>query len=1275
MIYPFENLSPERFQQFCQALLVREVRDFQCFPVGQPDGGRDATALEVGSKGNEFVVYQVKFVRNPQQITDPHKWLHEVMEEELPKIRTLIPKGAVRYYLLTNVSGTAHLDAGAIDKMNALLTASLTIPGMCFWRDDLSRRLDGAWDLKWTYAELMTGTDLIRLTLECVLNEDKERRSDAIRSFLSCLYDRDKEVRFKQVELQNHLLDLFVDVPITLSAPITRKRKAEQLTYLHRKIAKDVIRMRREEGPSAEIEEEDQAYWHRDRPLIGAADFLLNDLAQSEVPKLVLEGAPGQGKSTITQYICQVHRIRLLNMADELSRLPANHKNSQLRIPFRVDLRDYATWLTGFDPFVSENVARPAGSSKSLESFLCAQVHHFSGGAEFTVNDLHAIGKATPLLLVFDGLDEVAEVSRRKEIISEIAAGCKRLEAIAQKLQAVVTSRPTVLASEVTFRPDEFINHSLASLDKRSLDSYASKWVTARRLDPVQSSDVKRILKEKLGQPHLRDLARNPMQLAILLSLIHTLGSSLPDKRTALYDKYIELFFNREAEKSDVVRNHRDLLIDIHRFLAWKLHSEAELGKERGSITIKELKAVLHEYLTKEGHDPGLTDALFAGMVERVVALVSRVEGTLEFEVQPLREFFAARHLYETAPYSPPGGERLGTKPDRFDGLARNFYWMNVTRFFAGCFSKGELPSLAERLRELVKQDEYCYLSYPRLLAATLLSDWVFAQNPNSMRDIVAMIVDGLGLRFLLSSVERRLGHSGLVSLPKQCGREILTKHCFDLLSESPPFDFALDLIELIRNNNSRQEISELWGDRLWKVPSKDRTKWIHYGVYLGAAGTLDADSVKRILKDQNNALTTINLLIRAGQGDVIQSMPKESKITIDGILDGELRLSRKRPKEALELFMTALDAHRYAIVFHERKPIPLAELWKDNSRYMFHELEPIPSSEQQSSELDDCLRVIRMAETQSKLIATEWATSTDPWSSIIDAAATIYGDRWLLMELANVGAFVKLEPAEDNSVDLFDSTSPLLTRVIAARQRAAQSHWWQGQLNKSDSSPLHKLFVALTLFTWATPSPVLKNINQLDSLISALSEADWERFLTSLEITTSLTSNSRRSNNGTLSLSFTELPSGLSPRTATALSLRAKETLRHDLFDHYLKSYVGESPSLFKHTQALALRRFLSDPANNSDLLKTISQSYVAGNVSEPYSYHYYLRRADIENFPLELARKILSTPYSYPTPLVGIAENSLSIHVSGTAKPLASIALSQHWFDEPAAVSALPR
>src|SRR5687767_10654708 len=122
MDYPLENLGPERFQQICQSLLVKEFPDVQCFPVAQPDGGRDSLSYLSENQKDHFIVFQVKFVRNPQAQTEPHKWMIAIADEEAPKIKKLIPKGAKAFYLLTNVAGTSHLEIGSIDRVNKILT-------------------------------------------------------------------------------------------------------------------------------------------------------------------------------------------------------------------------------------------------------------------------------------------------------------------------------------------------------------------------------------------------------------------------------------------------------------------------------------------------------------------------------------------------------------------------------------------------------------------------------------------------------------------------------------------------------------------------------------------------------------------------------------------------------------------------------------------------------------------------------------------------------------------------------------------------------------------------------------------------------------------------------------------------------------------------------------------------------------------------------------------------------------------------------------------------
>ena len=76
-----EALGPERFQQLCQSLLLREHKQVQCFPIGQADGGRDAVGFLPQRQGGTFLVYQVKFHRKPLSVPDSHKWLLAAFED------------------------------------------------------------------------------------------------------------------------------------------------------------------------------------------------------------------------------------------------------------------------------------------------------------------------------------------------------------------------------------------------------------------------------------------------------------------------------------------------------------------------------------------------------------------------------------------------------------------------------------------------------------------------------------------------------------------------------------------------------------------------------------------------------------------------------------------------------------------------------------------------------------------------------------------------------------------------------------------------------------------------------------------------------------------------------------------------------------------------------------------------------------------------------------------------------------------------------------------
>nr|WP_137831055.1 hypothetical protein [Methylobacterium sp. L1A1] len=865
MSYHFEVLGDERFQQLAQALIVASFPQAQCLPVGQPDGGRDAMMYRKSVKGtNELVIFQVKFSKSPKLKTDRDA-IVDLIKLEKEKVQRLKKRGAVAYYLITNISGTSHLDVGSIDQVNKQLSDALDIPSYCWWRDDLEARINNNADIKWSFPDILKGTDILQMLLEGGLPNMAQPRRLALKSYIATQHLSDQEVKFKQVELQNKLLDLFVDLPIGMSGNKS-KRHLDFATSRYNTSRHNEIVVRR---PPFEDETTDPIRYNSPHD---AASFLLE---KSNLPRIVLEGAPGQGKSTITQYICQVNRLKLLSRDMDLAQLTSEHRNAPVKIPFRIDLRDYASWLNGKNPFSTDAQASQI-KSYSLEVFISSQVAYLSGGNPFDASDLVSISQEGHAIIVLDGFDEVADIPTRERMVKEISEGAARIQAHDRYAQIIVTSRPAAFTNSPGFNRDEWIHLEIQSMSPTQIDLYSKKWMTARRLLAKEKTEFSKLLNEKLDQPHMRDLSRNPMQLTILLALIHTRGLSLPDKRTALYDNYMELFFNRESEKSRVVREYRDLLIDIHRFLAWTLHVSAEGGKGNGSISDINLRKLLKSYLEDEGHNSSLVDDLFTGMVERVVALVSRVQGTFEFEVQPLREYFAAKHLYETAPHSPPGAERPGTKPERFEALAQNFYWLNVLRFYCGCYSRGELSSLVDGLYTLARSEGYKDIDHSRTLSIMLLGDWVFTQQPLSVRRVVEDIFNQPGFkRFVAIGMTAPNNH---MQIPERCGREEFVTNLYDLLDGITHRDFTRQIHHLIRSNTNFEYRLTKWEQ--YEHNDKQVTKkWLEEGRALGIIQRLPALRCIELI-DRYGEVALIELF-KSRRLDVIGS----SEMYIDGLL------------------------------------------------------------------------------------------------------------------------------------------------------------------------------------------------------------------------------------------------------------------------------------------------------------------------------------------------------------------------------------------------------
>jgi hypothetical protein len=1267
MDYLYENLGDERFQEFCGALIAKEFPNMQAFPVGQPDGGRDVLVYLMDMPEKQFIVFQVKFVRNPKSIRDHYKWLTDIIKDEAPKIQKLIPSGAKEFYLLTNVDGTAHLNSGSKDKVNKILEENITIPAQCWWRDDISRRFEKDPMFKWSFLDILNGQDILNSLIFQNMNENKENREAVIKAYLTDQYSLDNEVKFKQIDLQNKLIDLYTDVPLRIKE---FNHKNKNLREVLETISYSAQRhLFENEIPFHRFEREES---------IRAAEFLLNPQVQNGIERILLEGGPGQGKSTISQYICQVHRAKLLNKTDDLSILPDKIRKYPVRIPFKVDLRHIASWVEKKNPYVSrldDNFFNRIWK-KSLESFLLGHIIYHSQLDNFESSDLIAITRHSSILFVFDGFDEIADIKTRQDVIQFIDEGIGRIKSNSKSIQVLITSRPAAFSNAGGFPIDTYPHFELTDITPSCTNEYVEKWIKANKLDSREGNEIRRLVKEKLQISHLRELAKSPMQLAIFISLLRTRGESLPNKRTALYDSYIDLFFNREAEKNQIVREKRDLIIDIHKYLAWVLHSEAELFKNNGTITSEFLIEKLKSYLEKEGHSTEIADTLFKAMKERVCALVSRVQGTYEFEVQPLREYFCAKYLYQTAPYSPAGKEKNGTKPERFNAIARDFYWNNVVRFYAGCFDKGELPMLVDELKELQKDKLLKYTNYPRLLTSQLLSDWVFTQYPKYFKDVIKIIVDEINIGNIINQSNRFMSSDEPILLPNECGRIEIIKECFEQLKNYPHNDYVAELIGLIVNN-PHEEVLKMWENELENITTEKTLQWLEYAYKMQIIHKVSDDVLSNIvLRDTNKSSQErkLQIIIDGNRFDLVNRNIEIKHIALEGILSGKiLAMPHKRNKKydsSLESLSILLHPFIVNSIIYETDDRNGSFINYIRNRFRFYDFdEERDENSSRQNTLDDVDKLIntlyKNIENSLNSNILEWGRDLEKWDYLIEELRRIFEDKWAFKILSTIIAGVKdknLIGEEYNNLSA--SSISLCKRARYARNQSGNSDYWERQFSQSTDL----LFVCLMFFTWATPKVITKLYNKLLLVIKTLSEEDIRLLSNSLKKCTKQNEFKKSQAKEIIdSQQFKSLPFEIQ----YLISRRFSDTI----YEEFIHSQDNNMSNIFKINVIKAkfeylIKKYLKT-TTDINLLNEIKEYYhlfFNCGINDEYIYHRYVRLHNDDNsvnIPIDIAKNIMEDSKSYPRIIALIAEKSCRLYANENVKIVGEIAIANKWFD----------
>jgi hypothetical protein len=646
---------------------------------------------------------------------------------------------------------------------------------------------------------------------------------------------------------------------------------------------------------------------------------------------------------------------------------------------------------------------------------------------------------------------------------------------------------------------------------------------------------------------------------------------------------------------------------------------------------------------------------------------VQRVEGTYEFEVQPLREYYAARYLYNTAPYSPTGNERKGTKPDRFDAMSRDFYWLNVTRFYAGCYSKGELPSLVDRLQDLTGEAGYRNTSHPTMLAATFLADWVFTQHPKSVRDALALVMHGLGLRLLLASGNRRAISGGPLVLPDKCGREELVQRCFSILDTSPPHDYAIELTDLIRTNSNPSEIENYWVSCAARRDKESRSNWLEYGLLLGVLPRIKIEVLRNVLSDAPMDQTRLGWLFTARRFDLIETDEQLCESVVALALKRSVALPRHRADSVLDLFCQSLDPYRWARAFDSRNPTPMAELWQRHPAYQYVPLDAGGfAAATHSSTLSKCRELVAIAGGESAKTAMKWASEVAPWSAIVEKTRSLWGESWAALCLANVAAGVRSGKETCNQFsELLDHSAPLCYRARYARLRAGSTAWWRKQLEHVRTE-FDTMLASLVLLSWASVGTLRELCPTVATAVESLSDDAWQGLMSSLRVAVALFHDGNQRNRPILHADL--LPSALSSRAVVALSARTAGAERTRIYRTFLRNYAGDDASVLGFCQERAIESLKSEPVPDgwrADL-ELIRKGYTKGIASPARGLYAGIRwRPAAPLLALEVAEEITSNAANLPTQLVAVAEARCRHAVAERIVPVGKVAALDGWFN----------
>lgn len=672
MDYDLHRLGPDQFEQLAQALLRAELGSILTVFGDGPDGGREATwkgrapSLSGSLDWDGYGVAQAKARRDQGAVGQNLKWLKRQIKDEVKTWRNSQARreNAPQYYLLiTNVRLSAH-PGGGIDAASDFIQrefrdASISLSGVKIWAyDDIRVLLDQHDGIRRTYGAFVVPGDI----LAHVLNNAERSKKDlkrALEFHAARLLREDNRLNLSQAgssrESELGLADVFTDLPI------------EESWETRQSISFD-----------------DSAALTAVPTLISIADrTFAQSFSENKAHRVVLIGGPGQGKSTLSQYLAQVYRAEFLKgsptareskVATAVGAIQKTQERIGVTAPMarRWPVRVVLTRL-------ADALSKSAGIS--LLDFIAEQV---SAGSSYraSADDLRDWLAAYPWLLIVDGLDEVPQSSNRAQVLDVLSNFFVEVATLEGDVAAVVTTRPQGYRGDL--EQSDYAHVRLADLDREHALHFAQRFIDMRNgTGTERSAEVLEKFQSASKESHTARLTTSPLQVTILIVLLERLGKA-PSDRWRLFSTYYQVIYQREQEKSgplaDILSEFKSEIDHLHYKIGYLLQRRsAESGGTSSHLSKAEFEKIVESRLRKIGYTKQEAAEVRARIViaatERMVFLAVIANEQVGFEIRSLQEFMA--------------GEYVVSKPEErvaqiVEKIAGKTHWENVALFAMG---------------------------------------------------------------------------------------------------------------------------------------------------------------------------------------------------------------------------------------------------------------------------------------------------------------------------------------------------------------------------------------------------------------------------------------------------------------------------------------------------------------------------------------------------------------------------------------------------------------